>query len=106
MYLTGNLDECVRNETDDTFGCVSLMSVIPGIWASLYALLLLSFNGTGGILYGGQFSVFNVDDGDDFNDIFDSATVKYDDWLCTRLSTPIADWFDSTPAEIKTELYD
>lgn len=73
------------------------MSVIPGIWASLYALLLLSFNGTGGILYGGQFSVFNVDD---FNDSFDNATVKYDDWFCTRLSTPTADWFDSTPAEI------
>lgn len=52
--LTGNFDECVRNDTDDTDVCVSLI-VMPGIWASEYALplLLLSFNGAGGILYGG-----------------------------------------------------
>lgn len=74
-YLTGNFDECVRNETDETFGCASLMSVMPGICASLYALLLLSFNGTGGILYGGHVvSVFN--DVPDFSDNFCNATVK------------------------------
>lgn len=54
LKLTGNFDECVRNDTDDTDVCVSLI-VMPGIWASEYALplLLLSFNGAGGILYGG-----------------------------------------------------
>lgn len=71
VILTGNFDECVRNDTEDIFGWVSLMSVIPGIWASVYALPLLSFNGAGGILYGGL-SVFNVD----FNVNSDSATVR------------------------------
>lgn len=78
--LTGNFDECVRKETDEPFGCVSLMSVMPGICASLYALPLLSFNGIGGILYGGHVvdSVdFNVDeDGDVFSDNLANATVK------------------------------
>lgn len=57
------------------------MSVMPGICASLYALPLLSFNGIGGILYGGHVvdSVdFNVDeDVDDvFSDNLANATVK------------------------------
>lgn len=50
---------------------------MPGIWASVYALLLLSFNGNGGILYGGLSVVFNAD----FNDNFVNAADKYDDWL-------------------------
>lgn len=82
------MDECVRNDTDDT-GCVSLISVMPGIWASVYALPLLSFNGAGGILYGGV-SVFNVD----FNDNFVNATDK----LCTG-PLLFTDDLDSTPAE-------
>lgn len=72
--LTGNLDECVRSETDATVGCVSFISVMPGIWASVYALPLLSLSGNGGILYGGL-SAFNVD----LNDNFVNAAVKYDD---------------------------
>lgn len=78
MYLTGNFDECVRNDTDETVGCVSFISVMPGIWASVYALPLLSFSGNGGILYGGLSMVFfNAD----FNDNLVNAAVKYDDWL-------------------------
>lgn len=93
ICLTGNFDECVRNETDDTVGCVSLMRVIPGICASEYAFPLLSFNGIGGILYGG--AVFNVD----FNDNLLNAAVKYDDWLSNELPVLIS----SHPADKNEE---
>lgn len=53
---------------------------MPGIWASEYALPLLSFNGSGGILYGGL-AVFNAD----FNDNFVNAAVNFDDWLSDEL---------------------
>lgn len=96
MTLTGNFDECVRKDTDDTVACASLISVMPGIWASTYPLMaLLSFKGTGGILYGGL-SIFN----EDFNDSFVNAAVKYVDWVSTVLPNVTGAW-NSLPAEIK-----
>lgn len=114
--LTGNFDECVRNDTDDTDVCVSLI-VMPGIWASEYALPLLSFNGDGGILYGGlgifvsttttatigvlianfvdAALVKDVDDGDDGGD-------GGDDWLFDGLLV-FAGVIDSLPADKKID---
>lgn len=66
---------------------------MPGIWASEYALPLLSFNGSGGILYGGL-AVFNAD----FNDNFVNAAVNFDDWLSDELPV-FKGAVDSHPAD-------
>lgn len=77
--LTGNFDECVRNDTDDTDVCVSLI-VMPGICASEYALPLLSFNGAGGILYGGLGIFVASTTVDDFNvNLADALVVVVND---------------------------
>lgn len=75
------------------------MRVIPGIWASEYAFPLLSFNGIGGILYGGAGAVFNAD----FNDNLLNAAVKYDDWLSNELPVFIDAMIGSHPADKKND---
>lgn len=124
VKLTGNLDECVRNDTDDTDVCVSLI-VMPGIWASEYAWPLLSFNGDGGILYGGlgifAASIGPIGDGaDDFIANLVDTLVKAavaddgdgdddggndgdDDWLFNDELLVFTGAIDSLPADKKID---